>query len=223
VITVRGIKEQMIACRRFTGTRCWPLRKVREEERKRESEVRMCLLSQEGEHLADRQMCKRLLFFSLLVRGRKKTGRLTTVSKREEHKRFGTVVKQEGDQMERRPAGDKEHHHGGHHSYCTLLPPENKRHFYCYRHVNRGVPIKQHFFCTSLPRSCEQRATMLLHHVIQCWQWKHLLNRPFKSSVWFPELYGQTKSVFCCLLSKSLGSDHMGIHAALLAQGPSAF
>lgn len=41
--------------------------------------------------------------------------------------------------MERCPAGSKEQHHGGHHSYCTLLPPENERHFHCYRHVIKSA------------------------------------------------------------------------------------
>lgn len=113
---------------------CWPLMCWgREGEKKRkESEVRMfTILSQERQQLADRQTCKSVCFFSLPVTGRKTTGRLTTVSSKEELKKCCvTIVKQEGDQMERRPAGSKEQHHGGHHSYCTLLPPENERHFF---------------------------------------------------------------------------------------------
>lgn len=106
----------------------------------RESEVRMfTILSQERQQLAERQTCKRMFFF-ITCEGQKKTGRLTTVSRREGHKKFCvTIVKQEGDQMERCPAGSKEQHHGGHHSYCTLLSPENERHFYCYRHVNNST------------------------------------------------------------------------------------
>ncbi len=84
-----------------------------------------------------KDMCKKKC---ISCEGKKTTGRLTTVTKREEHKEFcGTVVKQEGDQMERRPAGGKEQHHGGHHSYRTLLPPENGRHLYCHRHVNNST------------------------------------------------------------------------------------
>ncbi len=101
----------------------------------------MCLLYsnwKDSSWLTD--TCKSFFIYFISCEGKKKTGRLTTVSKREEHKEFcGTVVKQEGDQMERRPAGGKEQHHSGHHSYRTLLPPENGRHLYCYRHVNNST------------------------------------------------------------------------------------
>lgn len=134
-------KNRKISCWWLTGMMCWPLMcwgRGEGEGKRTESEVRMFTnLSQDK-----RVKGCFFVFFLLPVRGKKnkKTGRLTMVSSREGHKKFCvTIVKQEGDQMERCPAGSKEQHHGGHHSYCTLLPPENKRHFYCYRHVNNII------------------------------------------------------------------------------------
>lgn len=169
-------------------------------KRRWESEVRMCLLySNRKDSSWLTETCKRLLFFHFLWEEEKKTGRLTTVSKREEHKEFcGTIVKQEGDQMERCPAGGKEQHHGGHHSYRTLLPPENERHLYCYRHVNNStIQVCQSntisFVLVYQDHVIREQQCRRYADVMQYRQSKQLLNYTDK----------QKSFCCCCLLSKS--------------------
>lgn len=91
--------------------------------------------------------------------------------------------------MERCPAGGKEQHHGGHHSYRTLLPPENERHLYCYRHVNN-----------STIQVCQSNTISFVlvyqDHVIREQQCRRYAIPAIKAAA---KLYGQTKKFLLLL------------------------